>query len=46
MMTHDAGSGYWLYFSIANGQDNGTITDFLDHWGHLSRGDIRKTFRP
>lgn len=46
IIARDAGSGHWLYFSIADTQDNGTIVNFVDHRQHLSLGDIRKELRP
>jgi hypothetical protein len=38
--------GHYLYFSNRDGQDNGTIIDFVKNRKHLSLGAIRKELRP
>jgi hypothetical protein len=38
-------SGDWVYFSVRDDRDNGTIIDFLQWRGGGSLGDIRKTLR-
>ena len=37
--------GAWMYFSVRDSQDNGTIIDFLQNRKGGSLGDIRKTLR-
>jgi hypothetical protein len=39
-------NGHYLYFSNRDGQDNGTIIDFVKNRKHLSLGAIRKELRP
>src|SRR5262249_14684875 len=46
IIARDADSGHWMYFSIADEQDHGTIIDFVDHRHPLTLGDIRKALRP
>lgn len=38
-------NGHWIYFSIRDDRDNGTIVDFLQNRGGGSLGKIRKTLR-
>ena len=38
-------SGDWVYFSVRDDRDNGTIIDFLQKRGGGSLGQIRKTLR-
>ena len=35
----------WVYFSVRDNHDNGTIIDFLQHRGAGNLGDIRKILR-
>lgn len=37
---------HWVYFSVRNHEDNGTIIDFVLHRQGGSLGDIRRTLRP
>lgn len=37
--------GDWIYFSVRDDRDNGTIIDFLQHRGGGSLGDVRKILR-
>ncbi len=37
---------YWIYCSIRDLQDNGTVIDFISHRKRLSLGQIRKELRP
>lgn len=46
IIARDAGSGHWMYFSVTDERDNGTIVDFVDHRQRLSLGAIRKALRP
>ncbi len=39
-------SGFWIYFSIRNALDNGTIIDFVQHRDGGSLGKVRQTLRP
>ena len=38
-------TGDWIYFSIRDGSDNGTVIDFLQHRDGGNLGDVRKTLR-
>jgi hypothetical protein len=38
-------NGDWMYFSIRDDRDNGTIIDFLQNRGGGSLGQVRKTLR-
>lgn len=38
-------TGAWIYFSIRDDRDNGTIIDFLQNRGGGSLGEVRKTLR-
>jgi hypothetical protein len=38
-------SGAWVYFSVRDDRDNGTIIDFLQNRGGGSLGEVRKTLR-
>lgn len=37
--------GTWVYFSVRDGGDNGTVIDFLQHRGGGSLGEVRKILR-
>ncbi|NCC62426.1 MAG: DUF3991 domain-containing protein [Verrucomicrobiae bacterium] len=39
------GTTHWVYFSIRNDRDNGTVVDFLQNRGVGSLGMVRKTLR-
>lgn len=41
-----ADDGHWIYFSVRDDQDNGTIIDFLQRRAGLSLGEVRKELRP
>lgn len=38
-------NGHWIYFSIRDDRDNGTVVDFLQNRGGGSLGEVRKTLR-
>lgn len=40
-----AESGDWVFFSVRDDRDNGTIIDFLQNRGGGSLGEVRKTLR-
>jgi len=40
------GSGHYVYFSVRDDRDNGTIIDFVQHRQRLSIGSVRKELRP
>ena len=40
------GDGHYVYFSVRDDQDNGTIIDFVQHRKRLSLGEVRKELRP
>jgi Toprim-like/Protein of unknown function (DUF3991) len=46
IIKRDAGSGHYVYFSVRDDNDNGTIIDFLKHTQSLTLGAIRKELRP
>ena len=39
-------SGHYVYFSVRDSQDNGTIIDFVKYRKNLGLGEIRKMLRP
>lgn len=41
-----AQDGHWIYFSVRDERDNGTIIDFLQHRTGFSLGQVRKELRP
>jgi hypothetical protein len=46
IIARDERSRHWIYFSVTDDRDNGTIIDFLDRRQRWSLGDIRKELRP
>jgi hypothetical protein len=46
IIARDERSGHWIYFSVSDDNDNGTILDFINHRQRWSLGDIRKELRP
>src|SRR4051812_14489178 len=38
--------GHWIYFSVHNDADNGSIVDFVQNRQGGSLGDVRKELRP
>ncbi len=38
-------SGAWIYFSVRDDRDNGTVIDFVQNRGGGSLGEVRKTLR-
>ena len=46
IIARDAKDGNWIYFSINDDKDNGTIIDFITHRRHLNLGEVRKELRP
>ena len=46
VIARDEITHHWIYFSVTNDNDNGTIIDFLNHRTRMSLGDIRKELRP
>jgi hypothetical protein len=42
----NASDGHYVYFSVRDEKDNGTILDFLEHREKLNFGEIRKQLRP
>jgi len=46
IIARDEQGGHWIYFSVSDDNDHGTIIDFIDHRQRLSLGDIRKELRP
>src|SRR5579864_4578007 len=41
-----ASDGHYIYFSVRNDRDNGTIIDFVQHRERVSIGVVRKELRP
>ena len=39
-------SGHYVYFSVRDSRDNGTIIDFVQHRQNAGLGEIRKMLRP
>ena len=46
IIARDDQSGDWIYFSVNDDQDNGTIIDFIAHRRGLNLDAIRKELRP
>ena len=42
----DAVSHHWIYFSVRDDADNGTIIDFIQNRQQASLGEVRKALRP
>lgn len=40
------GDGHYVYFSVRDERDNGSIIDFVQHRKRLSLGEVRKELRP
>jgi len=45
IITRNADSGHWIYFSVRDDRDNGTVIDFVQNRGGGSLGEVRKTLR-
>jgi hypothetical protein len=45
VIKRDADSHY-VYFSVRDGRDNGSIVDFIQHRKRMSLGEVRKELRP
>jgi len=45
IVARSEGSGDWIYFSIRDDRDNGTIIDFLQNRSALNLGQVRKRLR-
>jgi hypothetical protein len=39
-------NGHYVFFSVRDDKDNGTIIDFLQHRQKMSLGEVRKALRP
>lgn len=39
-------NGHWMYFSVTDDHDNGTIIDFVQNRFNLNLGEVRKELRP
>jgi len=37
---------HWIYFSVRNDTDNGSIIDFIQHRRRCSIGEVRRELRP
>ncbi len=37
---------HWIYFTVRDDRDNGSIIDFIQHRKGLSLGEVRKELRP
>jgi hypothetical protein len=46
IMARDARDGNWIYFSVTDEEDNGTIIDFITRRRPLNLGEVRKELRP
>jgi hypothetical protein len=46
IIARDERDGNWIYFSVTDDQDNGTIVDFITRWRPLNLGEVRKELRP
>ena len=45
VIARNEASGDWIYFSVRDDRDNGTIIDFVQNRGGGSLGEVRKTLR-
>jgi len=45
IVARSEGSGDWIYFSVRDDRDNGTIIDFLQNRSALNLGQVRKRLR-
>lgn len=46
VIARDENSQHWIYFSVTDDSDNGTIIDFIDRRQRCGLGEIRKALRP
>ena len=46
IIARDRRDGHWVYFSVRNEQDNGSIIDFIQNRHSLNLGQVRKELRP
>ena len=46
MIVKRKGNGHYVFFSVRDDADNGTIVDFLQRRQHLSLGAVRQILRP
>ena len=46
IIKRDADSGHYVYFSVRDNRDNGTIIDFVQHRQNLSFRAVREELRP
>jgi hypothetical protein len=46
IIARDARDGNWIYFSVSDDHDNGTIIDFITRRRPFSLGEVRKELRP
>ena len=46
IITRDSSSGHYLYCSVRDDRDNGTIIDFVQYRQKVSIGTVRKELRP
>lgn len=45
IIARNEATGAWMYFSVRDDRDNGTVIDFLQNRGGGSLGEVRKTLR-
>lgn len=45
IVARSEGSGDWIYFSVRDDRDNGTIIDFLQNRSRINLGQVRKRLR-
>lgn len=45
IIARNEGNGDWIYFSIRDDRDNGTIIDFLQNRNRINLGQVRKRLR-
>lgn len=45
IIARNEGTGTWIYFSVRDDRDNGTIIDFLQNRSALNLGQVRKRLR-
>lgn len=46
IVARDRGDNHWVYFSVRDEKDNGSLIDFVQHRHSLNLGEVRKLLRP
>ncbi len=46
IVARDRRDNHWVYFSVRDEKDNGSLIDFVQHRNGLNLGEVRKLLRP